>query len=70
MSSKNGKQRTPTRSVRVPVGAWEKWKEAAEVAGIDRNKFIVTVVNHAAHQILTEAKHAVSTSNDGDDAFS
>jgi uncharacterized protein (DUF1778 family) len=35
---------------------WQKWKLAAELAGTDRNKFIVKVTNNAAHMLLEAAR--------------
>lgn len=48
---------TPVRSIRVSEKFWEKWRMAAELAGTDRNKFIVKVVNNAAHMILEAARY-------------
>jgi uncharacterized protein (DUF1778 family) len=48
---------TPTRSIRVSDRVWAKWKMAAELAGTDRNKFIVKVTNNAAHIILEAARY-------------
>lgn len=48
--------RTPTRSVRVADKFWREWEMAAKLAGVDRNRFIVAVVNNAAHQILRDSR--------------
>lgn len=47
---------TPTRSLRVADQFWKRWDIAAKLAGVDRNRFVITVVNHAAEQILEEDK--------------
>lgn len=54
MSKKSTRGTTPVRSLRVPDKFWHRWNIAAKVAGIDRNKFVMTVVNHAADVILTD----------------
>lgn len=50
------KSKSTTRSIRVPSRYWGQWEAAAKIAGVDRNKFIITVCNHAAHTILGEEK--------------
>jgi hypothetical protein len=45
-----------TRSVRVADRFWAQWMEAAHLAGTDRNKFIVAVVNNAADQVRNDAR--------------
>lgn len=57
---------TPVRSIRVSDKFWEKWKRAAELAGTDRNKFIVKVTNNAAHLILESARFEEQEDEDRD----
>lgn len=57
---------TPVRSIRVSEKFWEKWKRAAELAGTDRNKFIVKVTNNAAHLILEAARYEEQDMEDDD----
>jgi len=48
---------TPIRSVRISDRFWEKWRMAASLSGVSRNQFMVSVTNHAAQQIIEEAKN-------------
>lgn len=41
-----------TRPLRVKTEDWAKWETAAQIAGVTRNTFLVTVANHAADQFL------------------
>lgn len=54
--TRNMQHGTPSRSIRVPDKLWGKLDEAARVAGVSRNQFILGVCQHAAHQILSDER--------------
>ena len=56
-TSRRNIERTPTHSIRVADKFWHEWEIAAKLANIDRNRFIITVVNNAAQQIIKDAQN-------------